>query len=137
MSSNTSTIVLLQTTPTQNFTLNPPCSNVTHLTIQNISLAGVTSVGNTFVLSSSDFATNRADQVSQYNTAAGGNFPFPIGWVQANPLPTFTNQLPVIPIPLDVPRTLNSLLLSFGSDGALTFVDFKAVWRLTCYHRAC
>lgn len=134
MSRKSSVIILAQNTPMQNYQLNPPMNGVKGMTVQNLSLTGMTSTGTSIVLSSPSFSNNQADKQSQYNTLAGENFPLPIGWVQPYPLPARTNQLQPIPIEFCPPRDFNSLFISIQSNGTPTFVAFQAEWLLTFYH---
>ncbi len=133
MSCKTATLILSQHTPDQNYQLNPPYSGVCGLTVQNLSLTGMTSTGTSLVLSSSNFATNHADRLSQYNTPTDTLFPLPIGWVQPYPLPLRTNQLQPIAIRFDTPRDFNSLFISLATNGTPTFAGLQAEWLLTFY----
>ena len=133
MSRKSAVIILLQNTPDQNYQLNTPMNGVKGVTIQNLSLTGMTSTGTSLVLYSSSFATNHADRQSQYNTAAGALFSLPIGWIQPDPLPTRTDQLQPIEIRFDVCRDFNSVFIQLGTNGTPTFAALQAEWLLTFY----
>ncbi len=134
MSTKCSYLVLTQTTPTQSFNLNPPHGCVYGLTIENLSLSGMTTTGTSLVLYSSDFGLTQPDHASQYMDPSGNLFIIPIGWVQPYPLPARTSQIVPLSLRYDAPRDIRNLLFTLTSNGTNTFVALQSEWLITLFH---